>query len=1277
MSKAQFVTNADDYYYNNPIPSMGDDIDQSGYDGEYERLTRLVALGDAADVFQLYGWKGLVHLYEATGDKKYLNDMLTLVRTLFSNASISSGQPDLGSGYFNDSYLGWYHDSSRNYSFFNGAQGQTQLYETERFTDIGRLLWVLLRLPGVRAESTLHMGETYQQHYDYILSFMETNYWSKWESRSTNFYSGSGTNSIACWMKTAWYLWKCTGTQKYYDVYYNCLYDVPFTGRVWSGLKAAQVPNNSDANAYQINVRLDNSTYQGRAVYDTGHTSFIIDGFINDYIDGEQNITLSDLQKWIASIEVFWPTGNAYNEFYYWLDGIPAQNSSLPGTKDPADTSGQLDNRNYLFLGWSMLGKLDSTLQTRFENVDDSYFYEARVAGAYWAEMAHNRAYIEDTLYNEGMTKSELKTEFDNQYSVLTTPYSKTVRTIQYERSNQSGANLYYTETLAGLINAFAATGDREYLNDVIECFDNFIALGQPSQDYNPILSNRNDSYWAWNMNSSATTSGAGTSGDSVDGYYLGEAKGFRKLAKLLYIMHNSPNLREDTNSRSGQTYQQHYDTFFNFIDVHIWDKWHDWSISQVYNGGADKDMSGAMIAKYFWLITGSSKYKTKLDAYNFVGNHVGTLYGGNFNDHIEDSLTVPGAITWDRLMDHSIYNGAPQYGTTRFVDGAHMQGPWEYVVTSHEEGVYWPRTMIDKFINTVPVYWPINDGTNWKTFIDGGSGEDDDELELYGASAIGRFDTDLQERFETADVTFMRASVRILQFSGNILYNRAYLDGTIQYPENYYSADPNVQTRNMPTIKKAFPTAYGAGSYTVGGRNGTVVHVSNLNSTGSGSLYEALLMTVPRTIVFDVSGVINLPAMYIDGNNHNVTIAGQTAPEGGITIAGGNVVWESVDEVIVRFIRFRDGATSGGQLAERDAVGHFWGNNIIYDHCSVSYGGDEGISFVTAGTGDNIENTTLQRTLITRCKTGSIMGGSSNAPETALEQSIHLNLYTNLSHRTPNVMGDGQKDVINNVVYNWRDRLTNTTKGDTPINMINNYYKASSLTDANGAAPENGNVAQISNGANPTIYSSGNIRTGANNTGDSWWEFGPRTTLNASYFTVTQHPLLGNTLPVLTAQEVYTEITNDVGANKYVNDLGIRGTYLDTYDTSRINNVINDTPDSYFYDGTNYSSGQFIIPTLPNNTRTASFYDSSNNIPEFFWDEHNITSDTEVKSSYTFDGIVVPNTAGYTAFEMWLVYAAQDDTKFDIIGSVIPEVPQLPELIRRKKAMSSLFINI
>src|SRR4030066_2582757 len=108
-----------------------------------------------------------------------------------------------------------------------------------------------------------------------------------------------------------------------------------------------------------------------------------------------------------------------------------------------------------------------------------------------------------------------------------------------------------------------------------------------------------------------------------------------------------------------------------------------------------------------------------------------------------------------------------------------------------------------------------------------------------------------------------------------------------------------------------AFPGAEGFGaSTTTGGRGGTVCKVTNTNDSGSGSLRHCINQTGARYIVFTTGGTITLSSgLNILPANSNVTIAGQTAPGGGIQIRNG-ALRISGSNVIVRGLRIRSGLT-------------------------------------------------------------------------------------------------------------------------------------------------------------------------------------------------------------------------------------------------------------------------------------------------------------------------------------------------------------------------------
>ncbi len=261
-----------------------------------------------------------------------------------------------------------------------------------------------------------------------------------------------------------------------------------------------------------------------------------------------------------------------------------------------------------------------------------------------------------------------------------------------------------------------------------------------------------------------------------------------------------------------------------------------------------------------------------------------------------------------------------------------------------------------------------------------------------------------------------------------------------------------SVQASDLP----AFPGAEGFGRYAVGGRNGSVYHVTNLSDSGAGSLRDAV--SAPnRIIVFDVSGVIRLQSRLVF--SPNLYVAGQTAPGEGITVYGNGVSFSGANNIIVRYIRFRMGSDGD---SGKDAAGVSNGTDMIFDHLSVSWGLDETFSINSDGKG-SLGDITIQNSIMSQ----GLMTHSAGGLMQADHISLYRNLYVDNSTRNNKIKGTNQ--YVNNIVYNWKNGcylMGGDSEGLSYCNATNNLF-------VNG--PAVGGNAFTGGNANFHIYAADN----------------------------------------------------------------------------------------------------------------------------------------------------------------------------------------------------------
>ncbi len=303
-----------------------------------------------------------------------------------------------------------------------------------------------------------------------------------------------------------------------------------------------------------------------------------------------------------------------------------------------------------------------------------------------------------------------------------------------------------------------------------------------------------------------------------------------------------------------------------------------------------------------------------------------------------------------------------------------------------------------------------------------------------------------------------------------------------------------------------AFPGAQGGGAASVGGRGGAVYKVTSLADAGPGTLRDcAEVKSGPRTCIFMVGGVIELRTpLYIA--RPFLTVAGQTAPGGGILITRANdappitnFVVIATNDVIWQYTRLRgrymrecDAIAMGTSTIECGALFRMSGRsyNVIADHNSLSWNLDEAYG-VWRGDASPVHHVTMSMSLIAEGhvshSTGMLAGASTSAlGSTVTDIDAHHNLMMNDNHRNP-LFKNKSARIVNNVFYNNRFYASQVGGGGR-FDVIGNVYKRGPMTGTALFEIQ----AFSSQGANavdgePSLYVSANLGWHGDPTSDQW----------------------------------------------------------------------------------------------------------------------------------------------------------------------------------------------
>lgn len=322
---------------------------------------------------------------------------------------------------------------------------------------------------------------------------------------------------------------------------------------------------------------------------------------------------------------------------------------------------------------------------------------------------------------------------------------------------------------------------------------------------------------------------------------------------------------------------------------------------------------------------------------------------------------------------------------------------------------------------------------------------------------------------------------------------------------------------------EQAFPGVVGYGAGSRGGRGGRIIPVDTLADAGPGSFRACVEERGPRTCVFRVAGIIRFTGKPPVIANPYLTIAGQTAPGGGITIAHGGgplgrtpLLVKGTHDIVIRHIRVRNDLIGGSREAE-DSFTIENSKNVVLDHVSASWARDELVN----GYGDN-DRITISNSIfaegIPRHDKCALLASDPKGPQ---RLSFIGNICAHNGDRNPDLNFPPQScvEVVNNILYNAQSEFAEIWEsfGGAPVALIGNSFVAGKNT-----RPETVGVARNLLGSKGAaqVYLWDNAFDG---------EFTHMSALLANAL-VTEPPCSG-TIVAMPAKAAYTAVLRSAGA--------------------------------------------------------------------------------------------------------------------------------------------------
>lgn len=429
--------------------------------------------------------------------------------------------------------------------------------------------------------------------------------------------------------------------------------------------------------------------------------------------------------------------------------------------------------------------------------------------------------------------------------------------------------------------------------------------------------------------------------------------------------------------------------------------------------------------------------------------------------------------------------------------------------------------------------------------------------------------------------------------------------------------------------VLNTFPTAKGYGKNTTGGHSGSVYYVTNLNATGTGSLYQGLVVeSGSRTVVFDVAGTITGSGDGVSWVivNDNLTVDAATAPGEGIELQKINIQVDA-NNVFLRNLRIRTGF-GGGWGGETDALTiQSWSGNVsdVYvDRCSFAYSPDENIGLDgTRGSNAGVTNITIGRSIFGHGVYGSLM--NDYVTNTSWSENFFvLNGSRNYPYTAKNHC---RYEVINNLTFDtfWSQA---TLGYGSDVDWIGSYLKTNTNRNPSGGYQFELNddcPACSASVSNSDVYGNDNFSNYTFSTGDYDVDWSNRDTGT--------RVMTGNITTPYSASLVPTNVLSSSG-------VGATPWNRDSIDEALITSFNNGSGSRL---GSSVTAGDSNFANPVSSSHDAGYDTNNNGIPDTFEATHSITSNNQIITNWDFGTYDVVNNAGHTALEMYLFYLNND----------------------------------